>query len=92
MEDLFGQPVVEKPKRETSKADDEKRRRVSYQRRTRFGPHAGCHDCIHDPHKVGIEPAAYTRSEGDAHTPLCYQHKQQRQDEERLTELRSGSN
>ena len=81
--DLFGEPILEKAKREPSKADAEKKGRVSYQRRSRHASHAGCQDCISET-PTRVAPATYTRSENDVHTAICYRHKQIRQDNERL--------
>lgn len=83
MEDLFGNTVADKPVREISKAEAEKAGRISYTRRPRNGPHIGCLLCIQET-PLSISPATYNRWLKGESTPLCFQHKQRLQDEERL--------
>ena len=87
MDDLFGNSEPATRPRTLSQADIEKQGRVSYHRRARNGKPANCDDCIDIHIQQGgtpLHPATYIRSHGGEKRALCYQHKQERQDNERL--------
>jgi hypothetical protein len=75
--------VLDSPaKRMRSKADDERASRIAYHRRSRNSRSEPCADCITDG--VRPKPAVYGRKQGSEEVLLCFEHKQTRQDRERL--------
>lgn len=81
--------VIREPK-QVSKADAERKSRITYHRRSRTSAAAPCDDCVAlaKPgaafgHAV-LRPAVYIRKQGDDERILCFEHKQERQDREWL--------
>lgn len=88
---LTGQ-VIREP-RQVSKADAEKKTRITYHRRSRTSAPANCDDCsalarVTKPGATPLRPAVYIRRHGDSTALLCFQHKQERQDSEWINQTK----